>query len=233
MRKKTVGVYRITNTVNGMFYIGGSIDITNRWKQHRNELRGGRHHNDKWQKAWKKYGEDAFSFEVVEETTQETLREREQAWIHETRCTEREIGYNLTDCVDSPNRGKRLSPETCRRMSEAGRGKPKPPCSEAHRAAIRASWELRRLTPVSAETKAKLSAARAGKPRPASFVEKMTGRKNTEETKKKMREATLKTIEEGRHGGHRFELGHQLSPEAKAKKLASLTATLAAKKTAS
>lgn len=199
MRQKIVGVYRITNTVNGMIYIGSSIDVVNRWWQHRKELRSGKHHNDKLKKAFKKYGEDAFVFEVMETCGVDILREREQAWICATRCTARHVGYNLTDCVESPNRGKKMSPEACAKMSAAGKGKKKPPFTEEHRAAIRAAWEKRRQTPVSEETRRRQSEARTGKPRPASFLEKMTGRKNTDTTKQKMREATLKTMAEGRH----------------------------------
>lgn len=199
MRQKICGVYKITNTVNGMIYVGSSIDVVNRWWQHRKELRSGKHHNDKFKKAFKKYGEEAFVMEVLEVCPQETLREREQAWIHATKCTERRVGYNLTTCVDSPNRGKKMSKEACAKMSKAGRGKKKPPFTEEHKAAIKAAWERRRLTPVSEETRKRQSEARKGKPRPASFLEKMTGRKNTDATKQRMREATLRTMAEGRH----------------------------------
>jgi group I intron endonuclease len=199
MRQKIVGVYRITNTANGMIYIGSSIDAVNRWRQHRKELRNGKHHNDKLKKAFKKYGEEAFVFEVVEVCSLETLREREQAWILESFCTDRHTGYNLTDCVESPNRGKKMSPEACAKMSKAGKGKKKPPFSDEHKAAIKAAWERRRTTPVSEETRRRQSEARKGKARPESFLQKMTGRKNTEATKQKMREATLRTMAEGRH----------------------------------
>lgn len=228
MRVKIVGVYRITNTVNGMFYIGSSIDVKNRWWQHLKELRNGKHHNDKLKKAFKKYGEDQFVFEVIEECSVEELRTREQEWILKSGCTKRTIGYNLTDCVDSPNRGKKMSKEACKRMSEAGKGKKKP-WTEERRAAAREAWKERRLTPVTAEARANQSAARKGKPRPASFIEKMTGRKNTEEAKQRMREAAQRVIAEGRHGGCRFQPGHKLSKEAEAKRIASLKRTLAVK----
>ncbi|OQA30492.1 MAG: NUMOD3 motif (2 copies) [Acidobacteria bacterium ADurb.Bin340] len=92
-----------------------------------------------------------------------------------------------------------MSKEACAKMSKAGRGKKKPPFTEEHKAAIKAAWERRRLTPVSEETRKRQSEARKGKPRPASFLEKMTGRKNTDATKQRMREATLRTMAEGRH----------------------------------
>jgi hypothetical protein len=92
-----------------------------------------------------------------------------------------------------------MSPEACAKMSKAGKGKKKPPFSDEHKAAIKAAWERRRTTPVSEETRRRQSEARKGKARPESFLQKMTGRKNTEATKQKMREATLRTMAEGRH----------------------------------
>lgn len=56
----------IKNRVNGKRYIGESIDIQRRFYQHKNELRKGKHHSDRLQKDWNKYGEKAFRFSVVE-----------------------------------------------------------------------------------------------------------------------------------------------------------------------
>lgn len=47
-------------------YIGESVDIKSRWYTHKSELRRGVHHSERLQKEWKKYGEKAFRFSVVE-----------------------------------------------------------------------------------------------------------------------------------------------------------------------
>ena len=47
-------------------YIGESVDIKSRWHTHKSELRRGVHHSERLQKDWKKYGEKAFRFSVVE-----------------------------------------------------------------------------------------------------------------------------------------------------------------------
>jgi group I intron endonuclease len=59
------GIYAIRNAVTGQAYIGSSDDIPRRFRQHRAELLAGRHSNPRLQRAWIKYGPDAFDFEVV------------------------------------------------------------------------------------------------------------------------------------------------------------------------
>jgi group I intron endonuclease len=73
----TIGIYKITNNINGMFYIGQSIDIDKRWI----------HHNCvgsqcvKIRNALRKYGKDNFTLSVLEELSREQLTEREQFYL--------------------------------------------------------------------------------------------------------------------------------------------------------
>lgn len=60
------GVYRIQNTENGKFYIGSSVNIRWRAHKHLSHLRRGIHANAHLQAAFNKYGEQAFSVELVE-----------------------------------------------------------------------------------------------------------------------------------------------------------------------
>lgn len=81
------GVYAITNTVTGDRYIGGSWYVSSRWAAHRAALRRGRHVNAKLQAAWIFYGEAAFVFELLEQTTGRSqdisseTHHREMWWI--------------------------------------------------------------------------------------------------------------------------------------------------------
>lgn len=77
----TCGIYYIRNTRNGRRYVGSSANVEERWKNHRNQLNRGAHHAPILQKAWNKYGPEAFVFEVVEECLVEVLLEREQFHI--------------------------------------------------------------------------------------------------------------------------------------------------------
>lgn len=76
------GIYKIENLKNGKIYIGQSYNISYRWIHHKSDLRGGIHHNKHLQNAWNKYGEDNFSFEILEECERELLNSREQYWIN-------------------------------------------------------------------------------------------------------------------------------------------------------
>lgn len=69
LRKRGVimlAVYKISNVANGKFYVGSSVNVRVRFQTHRRELRKGTHHCEPLQRAWDKYGEDRFKFEVVE-----------------------------------------------------------------------------------------------------------------------------------------------------------------------
>ena len=76
-----IGIYRIKNLVNDKCYYGSSKNIEKRWVTHKNHLNGGKHHNVPLQRAWDKYGEDNFSFEVVEECDEIFLLEMEQYYL--------------------------------------------------------------------------------------------------------------------------------------------------------
>ena len=59
-------IYKITNTVNNKAYIGVtiSVDVEYRWTRHKSAIRNGKG-CPLLMKAFKKYGEDAFKFEVL------------------------------------------------------------------------------------------------------------------------------------------------------------------------
>jgi group I intron endonuclease len=91
------GIYKITNNINGKFYIGSSENIDNRWNNHKQYLNGGYHINPKLQNAWKFYGGDKFQFDIIEETSSEKtiLLSREQYYLDLFKPYMRDIGYNI------------------------------------------------------------------------------------------------------------------------------------------
>lgn len=76
-----IGIYKITNTIDNRSYIGQSKDIKLRFRKHKYRLNKGIHHNCFLQRAWDKYGETFFAFEVLEECLEEELNLRETYYI--------------------------------------------------------------------------------------------------------------------------------------------------------
>ena len=56
------GIYKITNTVNGKVYIGQSIHLRRRIKIHQTV---NSEHNKHLKRAFKKYGLEKFTFEII------------------------------------------------------------------------------------------------------------------------------------------------------------------------
>ena len=111
------GIYCILNTDNNKRYIGRSVDIKDRWAHHKSVLRKGKHLNKYLQRAWAKYGEDAFSFFILEEVLCESeLPRREGFWAVKYDAFNKKRGYNI-DKIDlegkvrRPNHSKRMSGE--------------------------------------------------------------------------------------------------------------------------
>ena len=63
---KNCGIYIIQNTINNHVYIGSSINLKQRFSQHRSTLRNNTHKNKHLQSAWNKYGEKNFEFIIIE-----------------------------------------------------------------------------------------------------------------------------------------------------------------------
>ena len=78
---KISGVYRITNTVTGDFYIGSSKNVKQRWRDHKKPSRWKRYPNNQLYQDMQKYGVDKFAFEILEEVEVNKLKEAEQEFI--------------------------------------------------------------------------------------------------------------------------------------------------------
>lgn len=94
------GIYKIENTKNGKVYIGQSVDIETRWKQHKADLRNNHHQNKHLQNSWNKYGENNFTFTVLCECDMDKLNENEIYYIKNYKSTNNVYGYNLKEGGD-------------------------------------------------------------------------------------------------------------------------------------
>lgn len=77
-------IYKIVNLVNDKFYVGSTTNKKVRFREHRKQLRGNRHHCKHLQAAWNKYGEEKFDFRVVEEVpATDSLQAAEDRWLQQ------------------------------------------------------------------------------------------------------------------------------------------------------
>lgn len=93
-----VGIYKITNELNGHVYIGQSTNINKRWNKHKtspfNQNSIG--YNSFFYRAIRKYGIEYFSFAVIELCSKEELNAKEMYWIKFYNSNNPDNGYNLT-----------------------------------------------------------------------------------------------------------------------------------------
>lgn len=171
----------IENTLAPGFYIGASLDMAKRINKHKSELSRGVHINPRLQRAWDKYGAEAFSFSVLEYVSPEGLDEIEEVYL--SSCVGLEHCYNIALFPSNPNRGRPMSEEHKRRIGEANRialqGKTLP---ESVRQKISEANRRREYGPLSQSTREKMSVAKQGKPAP------WNAKPKTEETKRKISE---------------------------------------------
>ena len=117
------GVYEILNTLTGDSYIGSTSSFSTRWSKHRRSLIGGVHHSRYLQRAWDKYGHDAFSFRKLIVCSPV----KDQLLLYEQLCLDTLAPkYNSIKIAGSP-RGFKHPPEFGAAISARQKGKIYPP----------------------------------------------------------------------------------------------------------
>jgi hypothetical protein len=93
------GDYAIVCASNGSFYVGFSGNLRQRKQSNWSLLRRGRHHNRLLQIDWRRYGEDAFRWEVLEilesRPSLAQLRAAEDLWLQHLRAERGWRDYNI------------------------------------------------------------------------------------------------------------------------------------------
>lgn len=93
--EKICGVYSITNIIDNKKYIGQSVDIYVRWRNHKSALRNNRHNNSHLQNAWNVYGEENFVFEILSVCSVDIIDDVEEEYIKLFDTMNRKHGYNM------------------------------------------------------------------------------------------------------------------------------------------
>ena len=77
-----IGIYKITNKINGDAYIGQSVEVEDRLNDHKKPYNWNREENKRLYQAFISFGLNNFTFEIIEECKINQLNEREQYWIN-------------------------------------------------------------------------------------------------------------------------------------------------------
>ena len=105
LTRPSMGVYQIRNETNGRILVGSSVNLPARWNRERAMLRFGSHTCRELQSDWKEWGENNFSFTVLEvlkvednQPLSETeirkrLEKMEECWLEKLQPYQ-ENGYN-------------------------------------------------------------------------------------------------------------------------------------------
>jgi hypothetical protein len=115
------GIYAIKNTVNGKLYIGQSLDVLQRWRQHKHRLDEGTHLNAHLQAAWQMHGANSFLFQVLRVCEPDALGTTEEAVL---AAVSPDLRYNIGPAGDNPTRGLKHGESVRANMSRAKGGRP-------------------------------------------------------------------------------------------------------------
>lgn len=111
-----IGVYKITNTINGKMYIGSSKNIKSRKKDHFKKETSKRFNGRMpLYREMDEYGRENFSFEILEETNLECLADREEYFINKYNSVT--DGYNQS-CKAEPMQDEKIKSMHGKRLSE-------------------------------------------------------------------------------------------------------------------
>jgi group I intron endonuclease len=189
------GIYAIRHIKNGKCYVGSAVSFKVRWKGHRTNLRAGKHHSQKLQRAWEKHGQEMFEFVVLEHINDPaTLLEREQHWMDSLNA--HRGGYNV-----SPVAGSVLGIKHSDAMKEKMR-------------------EIRAANPITPEQHAKMAEARRNSEKFMSHVQQLglsgKGRTHSDEAKAKIAEASRRMMAdpERREAVKKSSTGRRHTPDA-------------------
>lgn len=116
------GIYMIRSIIHDdRIYIGSSLDINKRWRDHKYTLKEGCHKNPKLQHHFDKYGISDLVFFPLQESEKACLLADEQFFIDSLN-----PWFNIIKIATANGRGRKASWETRRLQSIAKKGKPSP-----------------------------------------------------------------------------------------------------------
>ena len=91
---KISGIYKITNTITGEFYIGSSKNVKRRWTAHKCKSTWKRYSNNQLYQDMRKYGIEKFDFQLLEVAEEGKLKVTEQYFIELLKPTYNQMNAN-------------------------------------------------------------------------------------------------------------------------------------------
>lgn len=123
MKRYITGIYKITNMLNGKYYVGSSCNMYHRWNRHKYiaELTE-QYKNVPLYKAMRKYGIENFSLKPILFCEKENLLFYEQLLLN--KLANREQSYNISKNAMAPFTGQTHSELAKQKISLALKNKP-------------------------------------------------------------------------------------------------------------
>jgi group I intron endonuclease len=194
------GVYKIENAVSGKIYIGSSVNLRERLRFHRTRLNCGHHDNSHLQRAWMKYGANAFTMTPILYCSRDDVLFYEQCCIDSFHAVE--CGYNVAPIAGNTV-GRAPNPERNAKMAATKRGKRQ----SLELIASRTAW-MKDPEKIAAAGR-KISAALKGRPKSPEHIRKVAeaqvGKTISMETRERLRVANLGT----KHGSYKKHVEHR------------------------
>lgn len=162
------GVYLIENTITGRCYVGSAArSFQSRWQKHKSDLKLNKHANVRLQRAYNKYGSEAFRFEVLATCPPEYAVKLEQFFIDTLK-----PAYNISPTAGS-SLGVVRSEDYKERLSKSRTG-------------FKASDEFRQCRSEAMKGNTLGVGRKRSAETNAKIVAQQIGRKRSEETRRKI-----------------------------------------------
>jgi group I intron endonuclease len=167
------GIYLIYCIISNKGYIGQSKNIKARIRRHKYDLKLNKHRNNHLQNSYNLHGLESFNFIPLENCEYRNLAIREEYYLN---LIDMDLRYNLAAVMEVHV----TSEETRKKMSESAKKVIHGPLSEEHKQNLSQAHKGKAL---SEEHKQKIAESHMGE------KNHYFGKKHSEETKAKMREA--------------------------------------------
>lgn len=152
-------IYQILNKKTKHFYIGSTITLNRRWKEHRNDLKKNIHHSKYLQRSYNKHGVSEFEYIILANCPKEYLKKLEQWFLDHMKPK-----YNMAKDAIRPMLGRKISKEEIKRLSKLHTGNTYLLGRKATESTKSKMTNIRKGKTLSKTTRVKLSNIRKGNP---------------------------------------------------------------------